>query len=193
MLWDLEWPGSDWLQRGAEQINPLPNQLHISSLSVSWKEPAGNAKWYLWPGIMTYRLAGLENTNITSWIEFVGRIRSVKEGGWIHLLTRVFFSFRDDYFFHKPILSSHILLVVNRIMMVIIFTNLSEKKKLMSRPSTSPFSVNAQFQESFLWDKGGWDVGVCGVRLAWSQNSKRKNIFIFSGDSLALLLEQYQM
>lgn len=58
----------------------------------------------------------------------------------------------------------------------------------MSRPSTSPFSVNEQFQESFLWDKGGKRP-----TLATSQKSKRKNIFIFSGDNLALLLKPNQM
>lgn len=57
-----------WLQRlqVLGQINPLPNQLRFSNLKVPGKEPAGNVKWYLWSGIMTFRLVGLENTNVAS-------------------------------------------------------------------------------------------------------------------------------
>lgn len=50
-------------------INPLPNQLRLSNLKVpefQEKEPAGNVKWYLWSEIMTFRLVGLENTNVAS-------------------------------------------------------------------------------------------------------------------------------
>lgn len=46
------------------QINPSPNQLRLSGFKVPGKEPAGNVKWYLWSGIMTFRLVGLENTNV---------------------------------------------------------------------------------------------------------------------------------
>lgn len=54
-----------WLQKlqVLGQINPLPNQLHLSNLKVPGMEPAGNVKWYLWSGIMTF---GLENTNVGS-------------------------------------------------------------------------------------------------------------------------------
>ena len=48
------------------QINPLPNLLRLSNLKVPGKKPAGNVKWYLWSGIMTFRLVGLENTNVAS-------------------------------------------------------------------------------------------------------------------------------
>lgn len=68
LFWGLYGPANDWLQRlqVLEQINPLPNQLRLSNLKVPRKEPAGNVKWYLWSGIMTFRLVGLENTNVTS-------------------------------------------------------------------------------------------------------------------------------
>ena len=64
----LNEPGNGWLQnlQVLRQINPLPNQLRLSNLKVPGMEPAGNVKWYLWSGIMTFRLAGLENTNVAS-------------------------------------------------------------------------------------------------------------------------------
>lgn len=51
---------------GARQINPSPNQLRLNNLKVAGMEPAGNVKWCLWSGIMTFRLSGLENTNVGS-------------------------------------------------------------------------------------------------------------------------------
>lgn len=51
---------------GARQINPSPNQLRLNDLKVAGMEPAGNVKWCLWSGIMTFRLSGLENTNVGS-------------------------------------------------------------------------------------------------------------------------------
>lgn len=61
--------GNDWLQNRLQvlgQINPLPNQLRLNNLKVPGTGPAGNLKWSLWSGIMTFRLVGLENTNVAS-------------------------------------------------------------------------------------------------------------------------------
>lgn len=77
--------------------------------------------------------------------------------------------FGDNYFFHKSILSSHILPVANRIMMGIIFTNLTEKKNVLA--FNFFLSVNEQFQESFLWDRGEWGGGLT---LAMRQKVREK-------------------
>lgn len=73
----------------------------------------------------------------------------VAAGGFIHRLM----FFWGSLFFHKSILSSHILPLTNRIMMRIIFSNLTEKKNVLA--FNFFLSVNEQFQETFLWDKGG--------------------------------------
>lgn len=64
----LHRPGDGWLQKlqVLARINPLLNQLCLSNLKVPGMEPAGNVKWYLWSWIMTFRLAGLENTDVAS-------------------------------------------------------------------------------------------------------------------------------
>lgn len=52
--------------------------------------------------------------------------------------------------------------------MGIIFTNLTEKKNV---PAFNFFlSVNEQFQESFLWDRGGG--GLWGGDLDWQRDKK---------------------
>lgn len=157
LLW---WAVDGWLRKLQVLVRliPLPNELRLNNLKVPGMEPAGNMKWYLWSGIMTFRLSGLENTNVGFWVEFA-KGRNSPEEGWkqgggggrgIHPPTNVFLG---SLFFHKSILSSHILPLTNRIMMRIIFSNLTEKKNVLA--FNFFLSVNEQFQETFLWDKGG--------------------------------------
>lgn len=63
-------------------------------------------------------------------------------------------------------------------MMRIIFPNLTEKKNVLA--FNFFLSVNEQFQESFLWDKGGWED------LHWQRDKKvREKQHNFSGAGLA--------
>lgn len=64
-----------------------------------------------------------------SLLNWICRRHKFCERRWVDSCTDqcFFFFFWGWLFFHKSILSSHILLVVNRIMMGIIFTNLTEK------------------------------------------------------------------
>lgn len=94
--------------------------------------------------------------------------------------------FWGELFFHKSILSSHILPVANRIMMGIIFTNLTEKKNVLA--FNFFLSVNEQFQESFLWDKGGKDL-----TLAMRQKSERKTTSFSQEKVWQLLLKLYRL